>query len=170
MDDSLEKGGRDREWWRERIPHNVSLVQKHFLPVVESPVYNRVVNWVCQIHRKARFYRIKSTLQNRISQESRKVHLCHFSWKLLFDGTGQKSKILLWSIWLGYCLLDAITTVPRNFPNFLAVCVQSKAAGKSISLFQKYWPNACRCQRGEERKHAQCYLQIVSLPEPLAVY
>lgn len=34
MDDSLEKGGRDREWWRERrIPQNVCLVQKHFLPV-----------------------------------------------------------------------------------------------------------------------------------------
>lgn len=33
MDDSLEKGGRDREWWRERIPQNECLVQKHFLPV-----------------------------------------------------------------------------------------------------------------------------------------
>lgn len=67
-------------------------------------------------------------------------------------------------------MLDGITTILRNFPNFRAVCVGGKAAGKSISLFQKYWPNACGCQRGEERKHAHCCLQIVSLPEPLAVH
>lgn len=34
MEDSLEKGGRDREWWRERrIPQDVCLAQKHSPPV-----------------------------------------------------------------------------------------------------------------------------------------
>lgn len=168
MDGSLEEGGKDREWWRERkVPQNVCLVQKHFLPAYGEPSLQQ--SRVCQTHGKARFCRTKFTLQNRISQVSGKVHLFHFSWKLLFDGTGQKSKILSWSTWLRYCLLDGITIVLRNFPNFLAVCMRGKTAGKTISLLQKYWLNACGCQRGEERKRGHRYLQFVSLPEPLAV-
>lgn len=54
-DDSLEKGGRDREWWRERrIPQNVCLVKKHFFqPGQRAPSLQQ--SQACQTHGKARY-------------------------------------------------------------------------------------------------------------------
>lgn len=91
-----------------------------------------------------------------------------FIWKVSFDGTGQKCKILLWS-YLATTLPDCIATALQNFPNFLAVW--SKAARKSGSLSQKYSKNAHICQGREERKCGHhSFLQFTSLPKTIAVH